>query len=932
MMRIHALSLHNVRGITQLELTGLPDTGVIVIHGDNEAGKSTIMDAIDACLNYKYSGFPKNIKSLVPADGSGWPGVRLDLEIGPYRMEVYKQFSSSAASKKCELKLISPKRALLHGDAADNELRSIISEYLDTDLLDALFVRQGKLNHSLAAAGIPSVESSLQARNSWGSADDSAGGDAVAAGYGAGTEQAQEESRLLAAVNAEYKRYYTDKTAKPAKELKEAEEKLNSAQAQYDEAQAQFEKVASHVAEFEQLDEREKDAAAEIPAAERELEDWERKKEQAETVQQRLIDAVEAVKLAEKQKNSESELLEARIVLFDELKQAQSRRDDFESQLRAAEVTAVREAEAISELRDAKNSAETEYRKQRERHKTARVASQEFHDTERAVELRELIEKVEGIDSEIADAREALGALPAYVDNSAWQRLRQAHDDVVVEQKLADAHSARLELRSESLQTLTVDDGTGSREVALGCSPQTVVGESDQQTCDDAEPEKTIGLSDGVSLRFGDITAVYRSARRETTEKQSAQSAVEQARETLDELLAEFHCNDVSQAEQIYKTCSLLDEKIIALRNQRAGVVGEKDLDALRQQLAGFERITDVSVLSNGDEIGAELAAAEKAEEEARIALEDCASRLAAYDAMPGEAEALRIRERCDLASERVAEIEEKVAERADPALMDKLRENLELAKRKWEQAINEREAASVAADAADVSMTVRNWEGAAAHVAQLHDIVRESKHRKLALNSHIDAATGAAERLQKAEAQLENYKIAFAVVERRAQAAARLRETLLKHRDAARQRYMEPFARELERFARVVFDHSVSFELDENLAISKRMIRDTALDTEHLSGGAQEQLGLLARFAIAALTARGEVGQAGSNELPAIPVPVMIDDALGSTDAHRLKLMAALFSEISRQTQVFVLTCMPQRYSRVVGAQQFSMRQLTSG
>ena len=77
-------------------------------------------------------------------------------------------------------------------------------------------------------------------------------------------------------------------------------------------------------------------------------------------MQQRLIDAVEAVKLAEKQKNSESELLEARIVLFDELKQAQSRRDELETQLRAAEVTATREAEAVSELRDAKNSAETE--------------------------------------------------------------------------------------------------------------------------------------------------------------------------------------------------------------------------------------------------------------------------------------------------------------------------------------------------------------------------------------------------------------------------------------------------------------------------------------------------------------------------------------------------------------------------------------------
>ena len=71
MMRIHGLYLHNIRGISQLELSELPETGVVVIHGDNEAGKSTIMDAIDACLNYKYSGFPKDIKSLVPTVPDG---------------------------------------------------------------------------------------------------------------------------------------------------------------------------------------------------------------------------------------------------------------------------------------------------------------------------------------------------------------------------------------------------------------------------------------------------------------------------------------------------------------------------------------------------------------------------------------------------------------------------------------------------------------------------------------------------------------------------------------------------------------------------------------------------------------------------------------------------------------------------------------------
>jgi|GEM_PF-167320 len=972
MMRIHGLYLHNIRGISQLELSELPETGVVVIHGDNEAGKSTIMDAIDACLNYKYSGFPKDIKSLVPADGSGWPEIRLDLSIGPYRMEIYKQFSSSAASKKCELKLHSPKKARLRGDEAENEFRSIISEYLDTDLLDALFVRQGKLHHSLAAAGIPSVESSLQSGHFWNKNNGSANATAkdtadIAsespenAGFftvsGTNTEQAQEESRLLAAVNAEYARYYTAKTGKSAKELKAAEEELSAAQTRYDEAKKQLDHVAGYVAEYEELSEREKLAAGEIPNAEQEYANAEAAKQNAETVQQRLSDAVDSVRQAMQQKNSQSELLEARTALIDELAQEQSRRDELSTQLQQAEETAAQEAVIIDQLQDTKNKADAKYRVQRDRHKAVRVSSNKLRNAQRAQELRDLLDTVKGIDTKIAEARAELAALPAYIDRSAWQRLRQAHDDVVVEQKLADAHAARLELCAGSPTTVTVVDDAGSRDISLGSSGQSGAGEHDEQATEKFQPEHSLALSDGMSVQFGDITAVYRSAQREQEDSQSALSALEQARAHLDELLREFHCSDLESAEKIYTKCDALDGEITALRNRRAGVVDDKDIDGAVQELAGLDQYAkDGGLADSGtepgtaptesgtemsadqlagltaDEIAAELNAAEAAEEQAREELEVAANKLAANDGGPAETEAMRVRERYGLATERVVAAEEKVSASADSASMEKLRENVELANMHWQQALNEREAAQAAAEDADVSMAMRNWEGAKAHLAQLQKTIRDAENRKLALTSHIEAATGAAERLHKAEAQLENRKADYAVVERRAQAAARLRETLIRHRDAARQRYMEPFARELERFARVVFDQSVSFELDESLAISQRIIGDEALATEHLSGGAQEQLALLVRFAVAALTARGQQGSTAAGELPIIPVPVMVDDALGSTDARRLRLMATLFSEIARQTQVFVLTCMPERYSRVVGAQRYSMRELTAG
>ena len=49
--------------------------------------------------------------------------------------------------------------------------------------------------------------------------------------------------------------------------------------------------------------------------------------------------------------------------------------------------------------------------------------------------------------------------------------------------------------------------------------------------------------------------------------------------------------------------------------------------------------------------------------------------------------------------------------------------------------------------------------------------------------------------------------------------------------------------------------------------------------------------------------------------------VPVVIDDALGFTDADRLTKMGAVFDAVGGDGQVIVLTCSPQRYAGVGGA-----------
>ena len=112
----------------------------------------------------------------------------------------------------------------------------------------------------------------------------------------------------------------------------------------------------------------------------------------------------------------------------------------------------------------------------------------------------------------------------------------------------------------------------------------------------------------------------------------------------------------------------------------------------------------------------------------------------------------------------------------------------------------------------------------------------------------------------------------------------------------------------------RIVFGDSFEVEIDSQLRIVSRTLAGRTVPYESLSGGAKEQLGIVARLAGAALVAKED------------GVPVVIDDALGFTDADRLTKMGAVFDVVAGDGQVIVLTCSPQRYAGVGGAHHIEL------
>ncbi|MGB3483258.1 MAG: hypothetical protein WBB07_13720, partial [Mycobacterium sp.] len=194
------------------------------------------------------------------------------------------------------------------------------------------------------------------------------------------------------------------------------------------------------------------------------------------------------------------------------------------------------------------------------------------------------------------------------------------------------------------------------------------------------------------------------------------------------------------------------------------------------------------------------------------------------------------------------------------------------------------------------------------AEVRRHHDrLTGELRDVNVALT--LFGSEGRSGKLDAAQICREHAASTYGRVHGRARAAQMLRTVMVRHRDDTRQRYVDPFRTEIERLGRVVFGPTFEVEVDSDLQIRHRTLDGRTVPYESLSGGAKEQLGIVARLAVASLVDAED------------SVPVVIDDALGFTDPGRLVKMNEVLDVAGARGQVIVLTCSPDRYEGVDGA-----------
>jgi hypothetical protein len=393
-----------------------------------------------------------------------------------------------------------------------------------------------------------------------------------------------------------------------------------------------------------------------------------------------------------------------------------------------------------------------------------------------------------------------------------------------------------------------------------------------------------------------------------------SQARLDKARRLLDAVLGQAGVADVAAARALDERRRELAASRDRLRATRDALVGDDTVDALRERLAALSDAPEPGPGEVGaEEARTELEAATAAHHGARVDRESRREEaaVAASRAMQLAGATTVVRAKLATARDEVTTAAERLARQRESLSDDELAIRVEAEGERAAELVREvlaidteLAAAAPEAVAAELSDAARR----AAELGERHDEVG-GRLREVTAQLRVYGSEGRKGRLDAAQTAREHAAADHARVQRRAGAAQLLHSVMTRHRDQSRLRYVAPFRTEVERLGRLVFGDDFEVEIDGDLRMLSRTLDGCTVPFDSLSGGAREQLGIVARLASAALVAKQD------------GVPVVIDDALGFSDPHRLAKMAGVFDAVGGDGQVIVLTCSPERYAGIADA-----------
>jgi hypothetical protein len=874
-MKLHRLVLTNYRGIAHREIE-FPDRGVVVISGPNEIGKSSMIEALDLLVNSKDRSSKKDVKQVKPTHADVGAEITAEISTGPYRFIYRKRFHKRFET---ELTILAPRREQLTGDEAHDRVLALLDETVDMDLWQAQQVLQAASTTAVELSGCDALSRALDA----------------AAGEAATLSGA--EPLLIDRIEAEYLRYFTP-TGRPTGEWAAATKVLR-------EADERVAGCAAAVAEVDDAVRRHAALTAALTGLARERADA------ADRLGHARVAAEAVVALTQQLKHAEAEAAATdarRTASTTALTDRRRLRADIDERtvtvaaLQIASDAAVEELAAATEVQeDAEAAAETA---------RAAVAAAQT----RVDDARGLVERVADHD-EANRLQACLARLDAALAELAG-----------VERELGDIVLTDELVRAIEAAAAAVERAAGQAELASAQIELTAIADTEVRV--DGEPVVvraggTWSASVTSATRV-ELPGLLRATVVPGTPAIDSQAKLEVAQQVLSAALAQANVEDVAQAR-------LLNERRRELAGSRArlhatveALRGDETVDELRTRLSDL-RAGEPAEPGLWDTPTAGLAGARADLDAAAAAHKQAVTDCENYRKV-AQLATKRLAERtiqAKVAAEKLAAARAELATACDRLSVQRSAvSDDELALRAETDGEAARRATTLVAELGSelarrapdtITAALNDAARQADSAAARHDEAVEAL-REVTAQLKVYGTEGRRGLFDDAQIEREGAEAEYLRTHRRARAAQLLRSVMARHRDVTRQRYVDPFRSEVERLGRIVFGDSFEVEIDSALRICTRTLAGRTVPYESLSGGAREQMGIVARLATATLVAKED------------SVPVVIDDALGFTDPDRLTKMGAVFDAVGGDGQVIVLTCSPQRYASVAGAHHIEL------
>jgi len=867
------------------------EAGLNVVHGPNEIGKSTMAEAIWNAMAVGAKGETKHHQTLRTHGSTELPRVRLVLRDGASSYEVVKSFGKSGSIK---LIIREGDQVVdeLADDAADDELRkllglgawsrgSIAEENRGAFLLS--WVHQGDAGLQPGGKLNARTRESIQAHLA------EITGEALVGERG---------TRLYMAARGEYERHFTAggseksgadaplKVARTAaaeaeRELDDLLEQVKSHGALVDQqattrgklvvARAKTELInANHGAAKQRLDE--------LEGIERERNGKEHEHEKASAEHARLT--------ASRQHREEVRGEEAtQVEVSKELGGTIERND----------AKAKRLTQDIAERQKKIDAARTQLGELKQTSEHGRALSQLAADVDSLQALESRHDKAREARSLQAEAQARVDTLLVTQDDlETLDRLDRAAREARIK---LDAAAASIELVRHQEVGVTVDGA--AEEGAVGESMDRTITST---TCIEVGDLLTLTIRPG-GTDLSELEAALEDADAELVgelERLSVAYVVAARQVATERQQAEQEAKQQGQAVELHapEGIASLSE---AVETARAAV------GVARQKLTAAAVDVEPTEATDEADRAALAAAAQAAEQEVQGASEALDELVEALASLNSELAGLNV----DLAEDRanrknaLAKIDELLKTLAEEIEQDGADEALD-------QAIGEAaigvQAAAAKLQEIDAQLADDALEGARRDLEDAERAVATNRGEITTLDNRISELAGQLrqtnmvgihEQIAAAEAAKDHAGRALQRVTAESQAARLLYDTLTKHKEQTEQRFRAPLEQRIQALVRLLWPDA-KITLNEQLEIGaierpNKLGRD---GFDALSAGASEQLGLVARLAMAQILAeRG-------------PLVMVLDDSLVVTDDDRLRDMARVINRVADDLQIIFLTC----------------------